>query len=165
MNNLAEVWLWGQRVGVLAAVPGSMAFAFEYDDGWLSSGVSVSPLHLPLRRQVFQFPSLPAETFKHLPGVFADALPDDFGNAVINAWLAHEGRDADQFHALDRLLYTGSRGMGAMEYHPAMHRGSRNGNRYDLQVPSLMEMAQQVLDERARLALGQFTPDDHQRKA
>jgi serine/threonine-protein kinase HipA len=100
---------------------------------------------MPLSTQKYQFPSLNAETYKGLPALFADTLPDDFGNAVINAWLARQGRDSEGFTALERLLYTGNRGMGAIEYAPAM---SQSTVIEPLEIASLVEMAQHVLDQR-----------------
>jgi serine/threonine-protein kinase HipA len=107
---------------------------------------------MPLASRKYTFPGLNHETYKGLPAVFADSLPDDFGNAVINAWLARQGRSADSFTALERLLYSGSGGMGALEYSPAMRERGRNptGN---FEMASLIAMAQRVLDQRAHLAV------------
>ncbi|RLA19077.1 MAG: type II toxin-antitoxin system HipA family toxin [Gammaproteobacteria bacterium] len=145
MQNLAEVRLWGRLVGALAYDPRSKIGTFEYAPEWIKSGVEIAPLQMPLSSQKYQFPSLNSETYKGLPAVFADTLPDDFGNAVINAWLARQGRDSDDFTALERLLYTGNRGMGAIEYAPAIDQSSVVEH---LEIAALVEMAQQVLDQR-----------------
>jgi serine/threonine-protein kinase HipA len=118
VSTVTEVILWGKSVGALLYDTGTGLSTFEYDKGWLKQDVSISPLHLPPRAGRFNFPSLPQETFFGLPGVFADTLPDDFGNAVINAWLARKGIPKSSFSPVDRLLYTGNRGMGALEYKP-----------------------------------------------
>lgn len=104
---------------------------------------------MPLAKSKYRFPALPEPTFKGLPAVFADSLPDDFGNAVINAWLASRGQDPSAFSAIDRLLYTGSRGMGALEYSPVINRDSHAPEQLDLE--SLINMAQRVIDNRARI--------------
>jgi len=148
MTNLAEVRLWGQLVGALAYEPNSKISTFEYAPEWIKAGVEIAPLRMPLSPQKYQFPSLNYETYKGLPAVFADTLPDDFGNAVINAWLARQGRDSDDFTALERLLYTGNRGMGALEFFPAIEQATAIEH---LEIASLVKMAQQVLDQRTNL--------------
>jgi len=147
MENLAEVNLWGRQVGALAYEPKSGLSVFEYSPEWLAQAVEIAPLRMPLASTKYQFGALSPETFRGLPAVFADALPDDFGNAVINAWLARQGRDIGSFTPVERLLYTGTRGMGALEFLPVIDRGAAvEGN---LAVDSLVKVAQQVLDERA----------------
>lgn len=148
MANLAEVRLWGQLVGALAYDSKSKISTFEYASEWIKKGIEIAPLHMPLSPQKYQFPSLNPETYNGLPAVFADTLPDDFGNAVINAWLARQGRDSHNFTALERLLYTGNRGMGAIEFAPAIEQSTVIEH---LEIASLVEMAQQVLDQRANL--------------
>jgi serine/threonine-protein kinase HipA len=149
MDNLAEVRLWGEQVGALAYDEGSHFSTFEYASDWLKKGVEIAPLHMPLAATKYRFPGLNSETFRGLPAVFADMLPDDFGNAVINAWLARNGRSADSFTAVERLLYTGTRGMGALAFLPAIKRDEEVNS--TLAIDSLVTMAQQVLDERAQM--------------
>lgn len=150
MQNLAEVRLWDRRVGALVFNPDTRLGLFEYDPDWLADGVDIAPLRMPRAQGKFQFPGLSRETYKGLPAVFADSLPDDFGNAVINAWLARHGRSPDSFSPLERLLYTGRRGMGALEYAPAMRTGQESAAQA-LELSSLVAMAQAVLDQRADL--------------
>ena len=150
MRDLAEVKMWGEQVGALLYNEESGVTAFEYAPTWRANGVSVSPLKLPSRPGRFTFPGLPHETFKGLPGAFADTLPDDFGNAVIEAWLARNGLDKSNFNPLDRLLYTGMRGMGALEYHPVLLPRHRQATE-DVHIDLLVELAQLVLDHRAGL--------------
>ena len=149
MENLAEVRLWGEQVGALAYEPASGISTFEFAPAWRESGVEIAPLHMPLAATKYQFPGLSDSTYRGLPAVFADTLPDDFGNAVIDAWLARTGRDPASFTPVERLLYTGTRGMGALEYLPAIDRDVAEGGQ--LALDSLVAMAQQVLDERMRL--------------
>ncbi len=153
MENLAEVRLWGKQVGALAYEPGSGLSTFEFSAEWRKqgreSGLEIAPLHMPVAATKYQFPGLNTATYRGLPAVFADTLPDDFGNAVINAWLARTGRDAYSFTPVERLLYTGKRGMGALEFLPAFDRGVKETG--DLAMDSLVAMAQTVLDERVHL--------------
>jgi serine/threonine-protein kinase HipA len=148
VENLAEVRLWGSQVGALAYNPLNGISTFEYSKLWREKGVEIAPLHMPLSAQKYQFPGLSVETYRGLPAVFADVLPDDFGNAVINAWLAREGRDNHSFTVVERLLYTGKRGMGAIEFAPAMRRNESSSS--NLELNSLVEMAQNVLDSRVK---------------
>ena len=148
-HQVARVEMWGQTVGALAYQPESGLCAFEYDPSWIRTGIETSPIRLPLSSRIYQFPALPRPTYRGLPGAFADTLPDDFGNAVIDAWLARTGRARDSFTALERLLYTGSRGMGALEYAPAIDRSLNMVS--VLELDSLVAMAQSVLDQRRQL--------------
>jgi len=104
---------------------------------------------MPLRAFPYEFPALARDTFKGLPGLLADSLPDKYGNALIDAWLALEGRTAASFHAVERLCYIGSRGMGALEFEPAM-QGPPSSSR-SLEVARLVELANKVLDDRMGL--------------
>ena len=153
MQNLAEVWLWNKLVGALAWEPETATATFEYTPEWAQTGVQIAPLHMRTQpstqfrgAQIFRFPQLNYDTFKDLPACFADTLPDDFGNAVINAWLSRNGRDPSSFNPLERLLYTAKRGMGALEYAPALRQTQNSGG--TLELESLIHIAQQVLDQR-----------------
>lgn len=149
-HNVARVDMWGRTVGALSYSEETQLCAFQFDPAWISTGIEISPVRLPLSNRVYQFPGLSRETYKGLPGAFADTLPDDFGNAVIDAWLGRTGRDKNSFTALERLLYTGNRGMGALEYAPSIDR--KTDSVETLQLDSLIKTAQSVLDQRTQLA-------------
>src|SRR5688572_26486150 len=93
---------------------------FQFTPEFAESNIQVSPVTMPLRPEAYEFPELPRATFHGLPGMLADSLPDRFGNALIDAWLATEGRTPESFNAIERLCYTGTRGMGALEYAPVL---------------------------------------------
>lgn len=152
MKNLAEVHCWGYLLGALAYDSTSKVSTFEYSPEWISTGVEIAPIHMPLSTQIYQFSHLNPETCKGLPAVFADTLPDDFGNAVINAWLAKNGRDVYSFSVLERLLYTGKRGMGALEFKPAISEAETKNEK--LQLSSLVKLAQQIINQRTKLSTG-----------
>lgn len=155
MSDLAEVHLWGELVGAVAQ-SGPDSFArFEYSARFLKSGLEVAPLAMPLAATVYQFPALRRDTFKGLPGLLADSLPDRFGNTLIDAWLATQGRAPAGFGPVERLCYTGTRGMGALEFRPA--RGPRPRRSEKLKVEALVTLAAQVLQQRERLATS-FAP-------
>jgi serine/threonine-protein kinase HipA len=147
--TVAEVRLWGRRIGAVSRHEGDRVAAFQYDPEFRGSGIQVSPLTMPLADRIYQFPGLPEEAFKGLPGMLADSLPDRYGSALIDAWLARRGRAADSFDVVERLCYVGTRGMGALEYHPV--RGPR-ATVDDVDVAGLVELADAILAERQGLA-------------
>lgn len=120
---------------------------FEYDKNFIRQGIELAPLTMPLAEKIYSFPFLNPSTFKGLPGLVADSLPDDFGNAVLNAWAASQGIQANQITPLQRLQYIGSRGMGALEYAPATVMKSLNATQ-QIVLDELLKTAQQVLDNR-----------------
>ena len=144
--NTAEVWLWGSRIGYLYQPEGSRLVQFEYDREFLNSGIEISPIMMPLSENVYAFDDLAGvPAFKGMAGVFADSLPDRFGNKIIDAWLAEQGRAKDSFTAIERLCYTGSRGMGALEYRPATGSVSVEEN---LDVTEMVKLASSVLSDK-----------------
>jgi len=151
-----EVRAWGKRVGALARDPRLEYIAFKYAPSWLQLGIELAPLHLPLSDQTFVFPDLPETTFRRLPAMFADALPDDFGNALIDAWMAGRGTKRADITTLDRLAYMGKRGMGALEFKPAL--GSHRESVEPLELQSLVEEARRAVE-------GELTADAHAKAA
>ncbi|WP_368883093.1 type II toxin-antitoxin system HipA family toxin [Proteus mirabilis] len=137
--------------------------SFEYDPGFIKKGVELSPIKMPLSNRIYSFPELDFNTFKGLPGLIADSLPDDFGNAVLNAWVAGQGRSPDDITPLQRLQYTGKRGMGALEYAPATKLRSLNASR-QVEIQSLVSIAQEILDSRGNfeVELKQNGQDDRE---
>ena len=116
--DVIEVFAWDRLVGAVVLDPSTNVYAFEYDDPWIEHGVDLSPIHLPRRRGVFEFPELARATFYGLPAMLADALPDRFGNALVDAWMAEQGIDSGRVTALDRLAYASNRSMGALGFAP-----------------------------------------------
>ena len=146
---IAKVQLWGRTIGAVSLEEGREVAAFQYDADFARSGIELSPLVMPLGEQVYQFPALPRNTFHGLPGMLADALPDKFGNALIDAWLATQGRTPESFHAVERLCYTDTRGMGALEFAPTL--GPKSGKAAKIQVDALVRLAGEVLTHRGDL--------------
>lgn len=156
----ARVKLWGRVIGAVTWLDERDFGIFEYDPAFVSSGIEIAPLTMKLATGPFAFPALPREAFKGLPGLLADTLPDRFGNRLIDAWLASQGRSPSSFNPVERLCYVGTRGMGALEFEPALGRGATRGRNVD--VAALVSLANRALDERAGLA-GVFTGLDDQR--
>ena len=151
MNHTAEVFLWGTRIGIIHQDPGTAYASFEYDRDFVDSGIELSPIRMPLGRNLFEFPSLVGEPFYGMPGLVADSLPDRFGNAVIERWLNDQGKTLSDFTAIDRLCYTGKRGMGALEYVPAsMDIGDVDEN---VNVREMVRFASDVLSGRESAVL------------
>jgi serine/threonine-protein kinase HipA len=148
MSTLAEVRLWGTTIGAVS-MDGGRPAAFQYDPGFAASGIEVSPLRMPLRADAYVFASLNPDSFHGLPGLLADSLPDRYGHALIDTWLAAQGRRPESFDAVERLCYIGQRGMGALEFLPA--RGPRASRNRNIRVAALVELASEVLTHRAEL--------------
>ncbi len=149
MNNDAKVLLWGTVIGAVTWLDDREIGVFQYNRDFLDSGIQVSPLHLPLGEFPFEFLALPRHTFRGLPGLLSDSLPDAFGNALIDAWLASQGRTATSFHPVERLCYVGTRGMGALEFEPSTTGPPHS--RKVLEIAKLVDLVNQILDERTNL--------------
>jgi serine/threonine-protein kinase HipA len=159
MPTTAEVRLWGRMIGAVSLEDGAQVAAFQYAPEFANSGIEVSPLMMPLSTRVHSFPALPRISFHGLPGLLADSLPDRFGSTLIDAWLATQGRTPASFNVIERLCYVGARGMGALEFAPAL--GSRRERSTTLQVDALVQLASRVLANRALLNVSFATRHRH----
>jgi len=148
-----EVFLWGRHVGTIAPKTG-LHYRFEYDPDFLRSGIEIAPFEMPLGPGEFTFVNRSPGAFYGLPAVFADTIPDSFGNAVIEEWMERQGVLPSSVTALDRLAYVGSRAMGALEYVP--ERGPRRETGLALKMKSVVEQARRVLSRRVEDAPGSF---------
>ena len=151
MNTTAEVFLWGTRVGIIHQDIDKPYASFEYDTVFLKSGIELSPIMMPLSGNVYEFPMLAGEPFYGMPGLVVDSLPDTFGNKVIEQWLSSQGKSINEFTAIDRLCYTGKRGMGALEYFPASSElVDINEN---INVTEMVKFASDILNQRGQIKL------------
>lgn len=153
----AKVILWESEIGAVSWVEDRQVAVFQYDPLFVKSGIQLSPLMMPLRELPYEFPALSKDTFKGLPGLLADSLPDKFGNAVIDTWLASQGRTAASFNSVERLCYIGSRGMGGLEFKPALRIFHSKSD--EIEVSKLVELSNKILDQRAGLE-GVFSGTD-----
>ena len=153
----ARVVLWGRDIAAVTWDDTKDIGVFQYLPEFVESGIQVAPLTMRLAEGTFEFPSLAKETFKGLPGLLADSLPDKFGNAVIDAWLTTQGRDPDSLNPVERLCYIGTRGMGALEFQPTTVGAPTP--KQNLQVRQLVRLANRVLNSRESLQ-GEFSGDD-----
>jgi serine/threonine-protein kinase HipA len=157
MSTVAEVRLWGRTIGAVSVPgPGQVA-TFEYDAEFRRSGLEVAPLMMPTSGTEYSFPALSRASFHGLPGMLADALPDKFGNAVIASWLASQGRLPEDLDAVERLCYTGTRGMGALEFKPVAGPGA--GKSEPLKIDALVGLASEVLRGRENLRTSLTAPE------
>ena len=145
----ATVRLWGRRVGAISWDASRAIGVFQYDPDFCSSGIQVAPLAMPLDEDPYDFSSLNPETFRGLPGLLSDSLPDRYGTRLIDVWLADNNRSREDFSPVDRLCYVGSRGIGALEFEPAI---PRDHGRRRVDFDALVDLANRVLDERGQLA-------------
>ncbi len=149
--TLAEVRLWGRTIGAVSLEEGATFARFQYDAAFAESGIEISPLVMPLAKPPYRFPELSPASFHGLPGLLADSLPDKFGNALINAWLATQNRAPESFDAVERLCYVGTRGVGALEFHPTL--GPSPGAAKDIRVDALVELASEILTHRQNFSV------------
>jgi len=152
--DTAIIKLWGKDVGAVSWLNERGYAIFEYEPDFLKEGVDISPIHMSIASAsqgdaIFSFPALNRETFRGLPGLLADTLPDKFGNAVIDAWLARNGRDSAGFSPVERLCYTGSRGMGALEFRPML--SPRLDRFVPVEIAELTRLAQEIMNQRFSL--------------
>ncbi len=143
--HIVEVRAWNQLVGAVALDPGLSYYAFEYAPAFVKTGIELAPLTMPLSeaRRPYIFPDLPELTYKRLPAMLADALPDDFGNSLVTAWMANQGVAASDITALDRLAYMGKRALGALEFRPV--RGPTTSQATAVVLSGLVESARRAV--------------------
>lgn len=143
------VRLWNQDVGVLLWDPVSETASFQYTDDFIKSGLNISPLMMPLSNKVYQFKELVARddrsSFWGLPGVFADSLPEKYGNKLMKDWLERQNKQFKDLNPIERLCYVGKRGMGALEFEPAEDLISNS--EYEVNVDEMLKIARQILQE------------------
>ena len=156
-TDVVEVLAWGQRVGAAALDRTSGWYAFAFTPGWIRGGVELAPLRMPLRPEPYEFPGLPRATYYGLPPLLADALPDAFGHALVNAWMAERGVPPDSITPLDRLAYAADRAMGALEFRPPARETG-------VEAPTAVQLADLVLAARLTVS-GQFASDEAARGA
>ncbi len=144
--TLAEIKLWGRTIGAISWSKNEHLGYFEYDSEFISSDIQVSPIKMPLSKQIYAFPDLAKNTFHGLPGLLADSLPDKFGNMLINTWLAKNGRTPESFNPVERLCYIGTRGMGALEFKPTLSHLNKKSTK--IKVGALVELASKILTQR-----------------
>jgi serine/threonine-protein kinase HipA len=154
MVDVAEVKIWGELAGAVRWDDEQQLAYFQYDNKFLQNGWDLSPIKMPIINgsRIYSFPELrqgrgeTEDTFKGLPGLLSDALPDKYGNRLINIWLAHQGRLDNSMNPVEKLCFIGSRGMGALEFEPAQIRTSKSS--FSLELDSLVDIAKQMFNER-----------------
>ncbi|WP_378174311.1 type II toxin-antitoxin system HipA family toxin [Aquimarina sp. SS2-1] len=154
MVDVIKITLWGQELGALSWDTNKKYASFEFFSDFLKNNWDVSPIHMPIRnseKRIYNFPRLNEDTFKGLPGMLSDVLPDDFGNRLIDQWLLLNNIPKTQFTPLDRLCYIGTRGMGALEFQPARNIGKKIAS--TVEIDKLVTLAQRVLNSREQIEL------------
>ena len=154
MVDVAEIKIWGEWVGAVRWDESQQLGYFQYDTKFIQKGWDLSPLKMPLSQgtQIYSFPELrigrneTLDTFKGLPGLLADALPDKYGNRLISTWLAQQGRTENSMNPVEKLCFIGTRGMGALEFEPATIKTSTRN--FSLEFDGLVELAKKMLHER-----------------
>ncbi|MCK5856910.1 MAG: type II toxin-antitoxin system HipA family toxin [Bacteroidales bacterium] len=150
----AFVKIWGQTVGAVAWDEDQGLASFEYEPKFKSNNIDLAPIKMPIKsnQSIFSFPELRAsknseyDTFKGLPGLLADVLPDKYGNQLINIWLAQNGRPENSMNPIEQLCFIGTRGMGAIEFEPTQLKEAKKS--FQVEINSLVDIAQRMLDKR-----------------
>jgi serine/threonine-protein kinase HipA len=158
MVDYAYVKIWGKLVGVVRWIPERNLASFQYDNSFLSNNWDISPLKMPINNgtRIYNFPELRNEkdseydTFKGLPGLLADSLPDKYGNKLIDQWLAQNGRPIGSMNPVEKLCFIGSRGMGALEFEPAQIKADKNT--FPIEISGLIDIAKKILSDREKFA-------------
>ncbi|MGZ0017500.1 HipA N-terminal domain-containing protein [Yeosuana sp. AK3] len=154
MVDAAEIKLWGELVGAVRWDQDQQLGFFQFDPNFIKKGWDISPIKMPIANGsvIYSFPELrkgrneTEDTFKGLPGLLSDALPDKYGNRLINIWLAQQGRPDNSMNPVEKLCFIGTRGMGALEFEPAQIKASKNS--FSLELDSLIEVAKKMLSQR-----------------
>lgn len=155
MVDVAEVNIWGHLAGAILWDENRQIGSFQYDPNFISKGIDLSPIKMPLNNgsKIYNFPELRKQknesiaTFKGLPGLLADSLPDRYGNQLMNIWLAQNGRPQDSMNPVEQLCFIGSRGMGAITFEPTQHTISKQP--FAIEINSLVQAAHKMLSKRA----------------
>ncbi|MBY5949548.1 type II toxin-antitoxin system HipA family toxin [Algoriphagus marincola] len=150
----AEVWLWDRLAGAILWDESQQLASFEFDQSFLRSGWDIAPITMPLRqgKRLYSFPETRRgrndafDTFKGLPGLLADMLPDKYGNQLINAWLVQNGRPTDSLNPVELLCFIGKRGVGALEIKPSLRTEVSKST--SLELDSLVSIANKILNTR-----------------
>lgn len=146
--NVVNILLWDRTIGAVSWDEKRSLGSFEYTSDFLQNGFDIAPLTLPRKAGIFSFPELNPKTFHGLPGLLADSLPDRYGNKLIDLWLKQNGRSPDDFTPVERLCTMGARGMGALEFKPAL---MNQGKALPLEVAELTALAKEILTERKKI--------------
>lgn len=151
MNTIAKVNIWNEMVGAVAWDEAKEYATFEFEESFLKKDLDLAPLKMPISeakngKRIFSFSNMNNETYKGLPGLLADSLPDRFGNRLIDVWLAQQGRSSESFNPVERLCYIGKRGMGALEFEPIINPFDETATQ--LELNDLVKLAKKILDEK-----------------
>ena len=156
MVDAAEIKLWGELVGAVRWDAQQQLATFQYSPTFLKKKWDLAPIKMPIKElsRIFSFPELrkgkndSVDTFKGLPGLLADALPDRYGNQLVNLWLAKNGRPADSMNPVEQLCFIGTRAMGALEFEPTQITAQKV---FDIEISSLVETAHKMLSKKGTL--------------
>ena len=156
MVDLAFINIWGKRVGAVSWDSDRKLATIEFEEDFVDEKIDLSPIIMPLNEltrgvKIHSFANLSMQTFKGLPGLLADSLPDRYGNNLINEWLSIRGKSQEDFSIVERLCYIGKRGMGALEFEPSI-LGTEDKSVL-IQLEELVDIAGQVLNKRKSMNL------------
>lgn len=166
ITKTAFVKIWGETIGAVSWNDERGYASFEYDPEFVRLGWGLSPIMMPLDSdgRIFSFPELKLnplseiDTFKGLPGLLADVLPDRYGNQLINSWLAQNGRAPYSMNPVEQLCFIGTRGMGALEFEPSYDKPTKRT--FEVEINALVEISSKMLDKREKFETN-IEEDEH----
>lgn len=165
--NSAFVRIWGELVGAVAWDPSAGVATFEFDPRFEQNGWDLAPFTMPLRsgRRFFTFrdlrkrPDDPLDTFKGLPGLLADVLPDRYGSELIEMWLSRQHRPVGSMNPVETLCFIGTRGMGALEFEPTIvHETKRT---FAVDIESMVDIARSMLSNKEAFSTNLHADEEH----
>jgi len=153
---MAEVTIkiWGKELGAAIWDTDRQVAIFEYTKEFIKEEIDLAPVMMPLDaavmgKRIYSFPNLNPDTFKKLPGLLSDSLPDKFGSTLIDLWLSRNGRSPNDFTPIERLCYVGSKAMGALEFEPTIKNESNEIE--DIQLGELVDIASKIMKKKESL--------------
>ncbi len=163
----AFVKIWGELVGAVVWDGTNRIASFEYDTNFKKLDWDLAPIKMPLSsaKREIKFPELRRnknseyDTFKGLPGLLADVLPDRYGNQLINMWLAQQGRAHDSMNPVEMLCFIGTRGMGALEFEPTTFK--ENKRTFSIEIESLVDIAKRMLSTKENFVTNLQKEEEH----
>ena len=151
MENIVRIRIWGKPVGTIMWNVQRKRAIFSYDEEFISGGLDIAPLTASIHNPRYRLPFLgetDRDIFSGLPSFIADSLPGGWGNAVYNSWVAEHHLSSRQITPIDKLAFIGKRGMGALEFEPAVPIEESR----DIALKDLYQRAKEILEERENVS-------------
>lgn len=138
-----------KKIGTIGYDANNEKSYFLFDDAYLQSNANLFPLVLKRTNQVQVFTNTKGSSFRGLPSVIADSLPDDFGNQIFQNWLQGHNLITEQLTPVHQLAYLGNRAMGALEFKPSKISNDTNA---EIHIEEIADLLQQVINNKTQVS-------------